>query len=340
MNKSIFKIVIAICLLSFSILSFAYDVASTFGTWTSARWHDDDSVSNSGTAICDSPGDCFVSYPDMKSCIAGEMDYLYSGYASETTVTSSIQEINCDMRSACVVSVDIKFNGFHSDDNIMPLGICNLNCPSHSTAKTDGTTYATCSCNSGYTDDGHGACVPQQQPTCKADQDATVALSSSARIRPPPQQLGTYVVTSGTGLNPGACTYRSGGPLVVQVPVPPMVNSKEIGPDGHLINPSKLITNNVIGATAIIQFPAYDVDNKTPPPASCPQAVPEQDTVTFNGKFYAPMTLSGTNNQWRLQQITVPISELKFGAFNNELSISIDVGNTSVATFGVRRSTG
>jgi hypothetical protein len=118
--------------------------------------------------------------------------------------------------------------------------------------------------------------------------------------------------------------------LVIQVPVPYVVNPDEIGADGYLKNPDKLIANNVIGKTATIMFPAYDVDDKTPPPVA--GAVSEKDLVTFNGKLYTGLIqLSGFNDQWAMQTLQIPINELKFGGvgdFNtNELSIDIDVGN-------------
>ena len=147
------------------------------------------------------------------------------------------------------------------------------------------------------------------------------------RITPPQEKLGTYLTDTGAGLDTG-CTYRGGGPLVIQVPVPPVVNPDEIGPDGHLKNPNKLIANKVMGATATIMFPAYDVDDKTPPAAG---TVSEQDKVSFNGK--AVGMLAGFNEKWRMQQFTVPISELKFSHSvgtdinNNELRIDIDTGN-------------
>jgi pimeloyl-ACP methyl ester carboxylesterase len=150
------------------------------------------------------------------------------------------------------------------------------------------------------------------------------------RIAPPQEKLGTYVTDTGPGLDTG-CTYRGGGPLVIQVPVPPVVNPGEIGPDGYLKNPAKLIANKVIGANAYILFPAYDVDDKTTPE---PGAAPEKDVVTFNGKSYTPGVLSGFNNQWRMQEFVVPIGQLKFtggsgGGASNELRIDIDTANAN-----------
>ena len=149
------------------------------------------------------------------------------------------------------------------------------------------------------------------------------------RIAPPQQQLGTYVIDTGLSSD---YFFRSNGPLVVQIPVPPVVNPDEIGPDGYLKNPAKLIANKVIGATATIEFPAFDINDKSSPPVS--GAAPEKDVVTFNGKTYGSGVLSGFENQWVNQTIQVPIGELKFsggpgGAISNELHIDIDVANAN-----------
>jgi hypothetical protein len=128
------------------------------------------------------------------------------------------------------------------------------------------------------------------------------AHAQTTTINPPQGKLGTYVVD--TGLR-SKYFFRGDGPLIVQVPIPLVVNPSEIGPDGYLKNPAKLIANKVIGSTAIIQFPAYDVDDKTP--SSYSGAASEKDTITFNGKSYG--ALSGVSDKWMMQQFTVPITK-------------------------------
>ena len=162
---------------------------------------------------------------------------------------------------------------------------------------------------------------------------ATITVhAQTTRIPPPKETLGTYVIDTGPGLDSG-CTYRSGGPLLIDVPVPPVVNSSEIGADGFLKDPAKLIASKVIGATAYIRFPAYDVDDKAT--GLTAGQSPEVDKISFNGKKYGTGVLAGFNNKWAYQQFEVPISELKFiggvnGIIKNQLRIDIDTANVGV----------
>jgi hypothetical protein len=123
--------------------------------------------------------------------------------------------------------------------------------------------------------------------------------------------------------------FRNRSPLLINVPLPVPVNPTEIDSQGFLINPQKLIDNKVIGKTARIFFPAYDVDDK----AVLPEPYqPEVDIVTFNGKIYGKGLLEGLNNTWVMQSFEVPISDLKFGA-NNLLRIDIDTANVPYGEF-------
>jgi len=155
---------------------------------------------------------------------------------------------------------------------------------------------------------------------------SAVGAQTSSQFEPPVETLGTYVLNSGPGLDTG-CTFRSGGPLIVQIPVPAIVNPMEIGADGFLINPQKLIDNKVVSSEAIIGFPVFDIDSGA---NTGGQFAPEIDNVSFNGTF--KKVLMGINNQWTDDAIIVPIGEIKFGA-DNELRVDIDQGNIGAGEF-------
>ncbi len=155
---------------------------------------------------------------------------------------------------------------------------------------------------------------------------SAVNAQTSSQFDPPVETLGTYVLNSGPGLDTG-CTFRSGGALIVQVPVPAVINPLEIGADGFLINPQKLIDNKVVSSEAIIGFPVFDIDSGA---NTGGQFAPEIDNVSFNGTF--KKELKGINNQWTDDAIVVPIGEIKFGG-NNELRVDIDQGNIGAGEF-------
>lgn len=145
---------------------------------------------------------------------------------------------------------------------------------------------------------------------------------TSSPFDPPEEKLGVYVVNSGSGLDTG-CTFRGGGPLIIQLPVPAVVNANQISSDGTLLNASDLVNNGVLGAQAVLRFPVYDIDsgaNMSPP------YHPEVDDISFNGQF--KKVLSGINNQWTDDSIVIPIEEVKFGT-NNEIRVDIDTANSA-----------
>lgn len=151
---------------------------------------------------------------------------------------------------------------------------------------------------------------------------------TTSPFSPPEENLGVYVINSGTGLDTG-CTFRSGSPLIIKLTVPATVNHNEINSDGTLKDPAKLINSNLLSAQAIIRFPVFDIDSG----ASNPGFAPEVDRVSFNGRF--KKILEGVNNTWTDDSIVVPISELKFKSRNspnavNELRIDIDTANVGV----------
>lgn len=150
---------------------------------------------------------------------------------------------------------------------------------------------------------------------------------TSSPFEPPESDLGVFVVNSGGGLDTG-CTFRSGGPLIINVPIPAVVNPLRIDGNGNLTNVQQLIKDKVIGAFAVIRFPVFDIDNE----AVVTGAAPEIDAVSFNGTFQK--NLVGKDGIWTDDSIVVPVSLLKFnqpGQTNvvNKIRIDIDVGNAA-----------
>ncbi len=145
--------------------------------------------------------------------------------------------------------------------------------------------------------------------------------SASSGISPPKEKLGTYVVDSGPGLDTG-CTFKSGGPLVIELSVPQVVN------DSVLINgkidPEKvnhLVSEQIVSANVQISMPVFDVDSS----ASIPGRNPEIDQVSFNGKVVG--TLQGSNNRWTETHLEIPIEEINFTQ-PNKITVDIDIANS------------
>lgn len=170
--------------------------------------------------------------------------------------------------------------------------------------------------------------VDRPEDCCGGDHRAAVPRPpglTSSPFAPPEEKLGTYVVDGGPGLDTG-CTFRNGGPLLIQLPVPTVVNPAEIGADGRLRDPNKLVQAGVIGAQVTIRFPVFDIDSG----AVVSGIQPEVDRITFNGRFIK--TLTGINNTWTDDSFTIPIAELRFVSPNspnarNELRVDIDTAN-------------
>ena len=156
---------------------------------------------------------------------------------------------------------------------------------------------------------------------------ASTGAHAQSTLAAPRETLGTYVVDNGPGLDTG-CSYRGEGPLLIDVPVPVVVNPAEVNSSGFLVNPQKLIDNQVIGRFVTISFPAYDVDNEAT--GLQPGESPEVDRITFNGKVYGSGRMAGKNGLWVMQQFSVEVSELKFGSAKNQLRIDIDTANVGV----------
>lgn len=143
-------------------------------------------------------------------------------------------------------------------------------------------------------------------------------FQTTSPFQPPKANDYTFIVNSGAGLDTG-CTYRSGGPLLITLPI-----------DRVLGDLNKLKQNGLVPANVRIEFPAYDVDS-----AGAPGVPPERDRVSINGNVVPGEFMSGLNNTWVMQRFDVPIEWLNFapdpGAGNtsqpqnNQLRIDIDV---------------
>lgn len=137
-----------------------------------------------------------------------------------------------------------------------------------------------------------------------------------------------FSVDCGAGLDTG-CTFSGGGPFVIQLPIGRYLG--ETNPDGTLKFPFTMNANHLISIKAKLRLPAFDVDFDANPP----DAAPERDRVSINGHTLGFLT--GSNNVWKLNEFTIPISYLKFPAapgasgaptpVMNEIVIDIDVAN-------------
>jgi triacylglycerol lipase len=144
---------------------------------------------------------------------------------------------------------------------------------------------------------------------------------------PPDEDMGRYVINSGTGLDTG-CTYRGGGPLKIRFAIPAPVNETQLNADGTLKDPDALVARHVLGARAKISFPVYDIDDK----AATSGYSPEVDRVSWNGAFIK--TLSGFNNTWVNDSFELDIGKVKFfspsnPSVYNEFRVDIDTANSS-----------
>ena len=158
---------------------------------------------------------------------------------------------------------------------------------------------------------------------------AVLAFSPIARAQttspfpPPTANDYTFVVNSGAGLDTG-CTFRSGGPLRIRLPIGRVL--------GIL---ATLKANGLVPATVRVEFPAFDVDS-----AGVPGFPPERDRVSINGNVVPGEFMSGINNVWIMQRFDVPIEWLMLPTepasvtgtvtpADNEIRIDIDTASGS-----------
>src|ERR1017187_645556 len=157
---------------------------------------------------------------------------------------------------------------------------------------------------------------------------ASVALgqthSGSSPWPPPPASSRVFVVDTGSGLDTG-CTYRSGGPLVIHLPVK-LAYNQVIG---------KLRQNGRIDSTFKLIMPAWDVDWDSG--GGC-NGIAERDQVYFNGHLVPGSYLTGANNTWVQNTFDITNEWVKFPdpapeggtvtPADNVIEIYIDTANT------------
>ena len=121
--------------------------------------------------------------------------------------------------------------------------------------------------------------------------------SGSSPVHYPPATDKRVIADSGPGLDTG-CTYRSGGPLVIEIPIKRVVG--DVDANGKLLNPTPLITNGYLTKKAKITLPVFDIDQPS-----------EVDHVYFNGEFLGQLV--GSNGTWSSNTFYVDIDKVNFG---------------------------
>lgn len=154
-----------------------------------------------------------------------------------------------------------------------------------------------------------------------ADQAGTAAQAPirTSPFTPPRSTDTTFVTDGGPGLDT-ECTFRSGGPLIINLPV-----------DRFPGDIQKLLQNKLITANATLSLPVFDIDGD-------PLAIgiaPEIDKISFNGLALGALT--GADQQWQMNQFTVPVTKINFPSdpgngksitpAANLLQIDIDTAN-------------
>ena len=150
-------------------------------------------------------------------------------------------------------------------------------------------------------------------------------LNTTSPFQPPTANDHTFVINSGPGLDTG-CTFRSGGPLRITLPI-----GRVLG-DLAILKDKKLVPEKVR-----LEFPAFDVDSTV---TGLP---PERDRVTFIGKggvahVVPGQYMSGLNDTWIMQRFDIPIDWLNLPdepasqngtvtPLNNEIRIDIDTAS-------------
>lgn len=123
----------------------------------------------------------------------------------------------------------------------------------------------------------------------------------SSPFAPPEEGDTRFVVDSASGLDTG-CTFRRGGPLVIDLPVKRFAGP--VGPDGKLLAPN----SRLVSPKAKLRLPVYDIDVS----GGSSGTPPEVDRIYFNGVDLGALT--GDNNVWKLNSFDVPISLVNFPA--------------------------
>lgn len=159
-------------------------------------------------------------------------------------------------------------------------------------------------------------------PDSDQSQAAISPQVQSSPIAAPEANDLRYVVDDAPGLDTG-CTFRSGGPLVFDIPV-----------TRHMGDLASLQSSGAIDMVARLAMPAFDVDVE-----GAPGAPPERDRVLFNGEVVEGEFLTGGNGIWKLNAFRIPVDAIDFpddpgetGSVEpamNRVEIHIDVASPS-----------
>ncbi|MSR57570.1 MAG: alpha/beta hydrolase [Planctomycetaceae bacterium] len=135
---------------------------------------------------------------------------------------------------------------------------------------------------------------------CAEPENAAVASSishsGSSPFDPPEATDQVFVADIGPFLDTG-CSYRSEGPLVIELEI-----------DRFFGDVEKLSANGLLPTTVTLQLPAFDVDVN-----GVSGFPPERDRVTFidkNGSEHVLGFLDGDNQIWQVNSFQIPIDWL------------------------------
>ena len=158
---------------------------------------------------------------------------------------------------------------------------------------------------------------------------AATAGPRTSPFEPEKESDRNFVTDAGNRLDTG-CIYRSSGPIEFDIDV-----TRYLGPlkaDGTLANADDLIKAGLLGPTATLTMPGFDVDSGAAP---TPDVQPERDRVWFNGEEIG--FLSGVTDTWKMNSFQIDIRKVRFAAragagsspapANNHVTIDIDVAN-------------
>ncbi len=134
-----------------------------------------------------------------------------------------------------------------------------------------------------------------KSPASKASATLKAAGATSSEFEPEKLSDKVVVVNSGPGLDTG-CTYRSGGPLQIHLPIRRVIGDVD-----------KLIKSGVLKENATLRLPAYDIDI-----LGTPGYPPEIDKISFNGHALSPDHLTGDDGIWQLNLFKIPVKWIKF----------------------------
>jgi pimeloyl-ACP methyl ester carboxylesterase len=146
----------------------------------------------------------------------------------------------------------------------------------------------------------------------------------------PPADDRTFVVDSAATLDT-ECRYAADGDITFNIPVTRFVGA--VNGSNQLLNAPALVSEDVVGPTALLVVNAWDVDADG---QQHPDKQPEDDRVFFNNVYVG--SLSGTNRAWGASPFTIPIDQVKFPSRGigaapspamNAVRIEIDKANSS-----------